>query len=139
MSEALALVAGLTFRETLNLSCYSAIDPSRLTTSQTITRLYRFTSLLRCRNLLRSQLDTHWTNHNLRSSTYEFFDNIKKIKTDFEKMKKITDPDQFKYLKDKYEYMIYEKFDNEPYVRNLFEYIRFLTWTYTRSEKSNIP
>lgn len=44
MSEAAHYVAGLTFREFINLSCYSVIDPSKLTTKQALVRLYRYTS-----------------------------------------------------------------------------------------------
>ena len=56
----------------------------------------------------------------MRTEVDVFFKNVKKIRADFEKMK-VANPEEFRYLKEKYEYVISQSFDPEPYVRKLFD------------------
>lgn len=117
MSDAIAFVSGLTYREVLNIACYSVLDPTKLTSRQSIIRLYR--------NLLRSQFDYAWSNYEMVSNVDEFFANYKKYRVDFDKMLNSHKVEEVKYLKDKYEFMIHETFDSEPYVRIFKELLTF--------------
>ena len=55
----------------------------------------------------------------------EFYENLKKIRKDFERIINCKNQEEIKYLKDKYEYLIYSNFDNEPFVRKHFKTLDF--------------
>ncbi len=67
--------------------------------------------------MIRQQIEVYVCNYKMRANWDEFYANLRKIRDDFDKIATAKTLDEVTYLRDKYEYMIHDSFETEPYVR----------------------
>ena len=124
MSKAYHFVKNFTFREVINLYAYGVVDPSVLSTKQSVFRLYR--------NSLRRIFAYHFFAVLLSpTDIQECWDQSRKTREDFDKVINGNwDPREVRILKDKYELLHETYFEPEEfesiYILYIYIYILYI-------------